>query len=96
MSELRIRIEGETYLTLEAISECYGCEVAWLREAYGFGLFGGGRVHAGTLVLHVTVLDRVAEVVRLSRYQGLGFEAILVLLGETTDEVWVQFSRGTR
>ena len=31
------------------------------------------------------VLDRVAEVVRLARYQGLGFEAIVVLLGEGPD-----------
>lgn len=86
MTEFRVRIEGETYLTLEAISETYECEVSWLRQAYEVGLFGGGRMHAGTPVLHVRLLDRVAEVVRLARYQGLGFEAIVVLLGEVADD----------
>lgn len=85
MSEVRITIEGESYLTLEAISECYECDVRWLREAYEFGLFGRGRVDAGRVVLRITVLDRVAEVVRLARYQGLGFEAIDVLIGETVE-----------
>ena len=84
MSDVRIRIEGESYLTLEAISECYECEVAWLREAYDFGLLGGGRTYSGTLVLSITILDRVAEVVRLGRYQGLGFDAIVVLLGDVS------------
>jgi len=86
VSDLHIRIEGETWLSLEAISECYECETTWLREAYDLGLLGGGRTHSGTIVLRVTVLDRVAEVVRLSRYQGLGFEAIVVLLGEAEQE----------
>ena len=44
---------------------------------------GGGRIHSGTLVLSVRVLDRVAEVVRLGRYQGMSFETIFVLLGDT-------------
>ena len=82
MNDPRIRIDEESYLTLEAISECYECEVAWLREAYEFGLFGGGRLYLDTIVLSVTVLDRVADVVRLGRYQGIGFEALVVLLGE--------------
>ncbi len=85
MSEVRITIEGESYLTLEAISECYDCDARWLREAYEFGLLGRGRVEGGRVVLRLTVLDRVAEVVRLGRYQGLGFEAIEVLIGEAVD-----------
>ena len=82
MTSVTIRIDDEAYLTLEAISECYECEVSWLREAYEFGLLGGGRIYSGTVVLSVKVLDRVAEVVRLGRYQGLSFDAIFVLLGE--------------
>jgi hypothetical protein len=82
MSTLRIRIEGETYLTFEAISQCYQCEIRWLQEVYETGLFGGGLIYEGTVVFHVTVLDRVAEVVRLNRYQGLGLDAIVVLLGD--------------
>jgi hypothetical protein len=79
---MRITIAGESYLTLESISECYECEVTWLREAYEFGLLGGGRMHFGTIVLSVRVLDRVAEVIRLGRYQGLGFDAIFLMLGD--------------
>jgi hypothetical protein len=82
MSSVTIRIGDETYLTLEAISECYGCEVSWLREAYDYGLLGGGRLYSDTIVLRVTLLDRVAEIVRLGRYQGLSFETIFVLLGD--------------
>jgi hypothetical protein len=82
VTSVTLRIDDEMYLTLEAISECYECEVRWLREAYEFGLLGGGRIHSGTLVLSVRVLDRVAEVVRLGRYQGMSFETIFVLLGD--------------
>ena len=81
-TSVTIRIENESYLTLEAISECYDCEVAWLREAYDFGLLGGGRAYANTVVFSVAILDRVAEVVRLGRYQGMSFDAIFVLLGD--------------
>ncbi|MFN2427374.1 MAG: hypothetical protein ABR587_13120 [Candidatus Binatia bacterium] len=86
MRHVRILIEGETYLTLEAISECYDCDVSWLREAYDRGLLGGGRVHSGAIALHITVLDRVAEVIRLARYQGLGFETIVVLLDQRVEQ----------
>ncbi|HXC51970.1 MAG TPA: hypothetical protein VN634_13865 [Candidatus Limnocylindrales bacterium] len=89
-TNVTIRIDNETWLSLEAISECYECEVTWLREAYEFGLLGGGRVYSGTIVLSVRVLDRVAEIVRLGRYQGMSFETIFVLLGDepvcATDE----------
>ncbi len=86
MSHVRIVIEGESYLTLEAISECYSCEVRWMREAYDVGLFGRGRTHSGDLVLSVRLLDRVAEVVRLGRHQGLDFEVIALLVALPLDE----------
>jgi len=79
---VRIHIEGESWLTLEAISECYGCEVAWLQEAYEFGLLGNGRVHLGQVLLRVVVLDRVADLVRLGVYQGLTFETMAAMLGD--------------
>jgi len=84
-----IRIEGEAYLSLEVISDCYECEVAWLREVYDTGVLGGGRHHEGTLVLRAVVLDRVADVVRLVRYQGLAVEEAAALLGAFDDE-WLR------
>lgn len=86
MNRMRVRIENETYLSLESISDCYQCNAAWIREAYEFGLLGVGRRYEGHVVLHVKVLDRVAQVVRLGRYEGLGFEAIVVLLGTIETE----------
>jgi hypothetical protein len=86
MSELVVRIEGQTWVTLETISECYQCEVTWVRQACELGLFGRARVHAGTLVVRTTVLDRVASAWRLSRYEGLSFDAIVVLLGEPDED----------
>lgn len=87
MSTLRILIDGRTYLTLEDISDCYQCEVSFLRDAYEVGLLGGGRRFGGRLVLEVTILDRVADVVRLSRYQGLSLETIVVLLGDRAPDL---------
>jgi hypothetical protein len=87
MSDLVVRIEGQTWVTFEAISECYQCDVAWVRQAYEFGLFGRARTHAGMLVLRATVLDRVANAWRLSRYEGRSFDAIVVLLGDFHDDI---------
>ena len=66
--------------------ECYQCEVEWLQQAYDTGVFGGGRVYGGVLLLPAARLDRVAQVVRLSRYEGRALETILALLGEILDE----------
>lgn len=89
MNHACVLIDGESHLTLEAISECYDCETTWVREVYEFGLLGAGREYTGRVFLRVTVLDRVAEIVRLARYQGLGFEAIALVIGEFRTETWV-------
>lgn len=84
---MSILIEGRSYLTLEMISNCYDCDVTWMSEAYELGLLGTGYNWEGRLVFAVTILDRVAEVVRLGRYQGLSFETIVVLLGDDEPEL---------
>jgi hypothetical protein len=86
MIEVRVTIEGRSYLTFEGLSECYGCSVSWLHEAYEFGLLGRGRRHGGRVVFSMAVLDRVADVIRLARHQGLAFETIVVLIGESEPE----------
>lgn len=85
-TSVQIVIGGESYLTLETICECYECEMAWLRQAYDFGLLGGGVVHRDTIVLSVRILDRVADIVRLGRYQGMSFETIFVVLGDVSSD----------
>lgn len=80
MKYLRVLIEGETYLSLTAVAECYDCEVEWMLEVYRFGLLGRGRVVGEEIVVCARVLDRVAEVVRLSLYHGVGLGALALLL----------------
>ena len=67
---MNIVIEGRSYVTLEMICDCYGCEVSWMYQAYEVGLLGTGYDYEGRLVFAVGVLDRAAEVVRLGRYQN--------------------------
>jgi len=76
----RIVIEGESYLSLETIADCYHIEVVRLREAYGLGLLGHGRDHGGTIVVATRHLDRVAEIVRLHVYHRLDLDVIGELL----------------
>jgi hypothetical protein len=83
------RIEGQAYLSLETVAQCYECEVAWLREAWLHGLFGRGIEYEGHLLLHVAVMDRVADVLRLGRHQGLSFESIVVLLAGEPAEAFL-------
>lgn len=86
MKHLGVIIEGETYLSLAAIAECYCCEVDWVHEVYQHGLLGRGRVVGEEILLSTCVLDRVADVVRLSVYHGVGLGAVALLL--TPDLEW--------
>ncbi len=80
MKHLRVIIEGEGYLSLAAIAECYACEVEWVREVYEYGLLGRGRVVGEEILLSTCVMDRVADVVRLSVYYGVSLGALDLLL----------------
>ena len=75
-----IRIGGEAWLALETVADCYECDVAWLHEAWSHGILGAGMEFEGRVLVHVAVLDRVAEVVRLGVRQGLSLEAIALLV----------------
>jgi len=77
---LRVVIEGETYLSLAAIAECYACEAEWMHEVYQYGLLGRGRVVDEEILVSTCVLDRVADVVRLSLYHGVALGTLAVLL----------------
>lgn len=94
MRNVRIRIEEQSYLSLDGISECYECEVSWLQEVYDLGLLGSGREHAGRIVLSVAILDRVAEVIRLNFHEGLPLDVIVVLLGEPGETSATRYGGG--
>jgi hypothetical protein len=80
MSRRRVVIEGESYITLEGIAECYQCELTWVREVYAIGLLGSGRPVEKSIALHVSVLDRVADVLRMSVHLGVDLAVVAALL----------------
>lgn len=80
MRRVRITIEGETYITLEGVAECYECEITWLREVYDLGLLGHGRTVEQSIAIELSKLDRVADVIRMSVYQGIDLVVVAALL----------------
>jgi len=82
MIRRRLVIEGEAYITLEGIADCYQCELSWVREVYEIGLLGHGRPVDDDVALHVSILDRVADVLRMSVYLGVDLTVIAALLDQ--------------
>ena len=80
MKRVRVTIEGETYISLEGVAQCYECEVTWLREVYSLGLLGRGRIVEETVVIESCMLDRVAEVIRMSVHQGIDLAVVAAIL----------------
>jgi chaperone modulatory protein CbpM len=81
MSGERILVHGQLYLTLQDVAECYHVELAWVRDVVDFGLLGRCERTRGTLVVAASKLDRVADILRLQRQQGLNLAGVALLLG---------------
>ena len=73
-------VEGELYLSLEAVAEVYQVKSVWLREAYEHGLLGHGIDEGPSLCIAAVQLDRVATIVRLHEVLGLDLETIVLSL----------------
>jgi hypothetical protein len=71
MTNVRLTIRGETYLTLETVAACYQCEIAWVEQIYGLGLLGSGENVEGHTAIPARMLERLAEIVRLVRHHGI-------------------------
>lgn len=81
-------IDGQLYLHLEVVAECYHVEVTWLREVYELGLLGDGRRVEATIAIPVVSLDRVARIIRMHFHYGQDLGSLELLLGdEDLDEV---------
>ncbi len=80
-----LRIQGESWVTLEVVAECYDCEVAWVEEVWRAGLIGSGRRIEGGVAVRAVMLERVADVVRLHRHQGVALELVAALLEPLED-----------
>lgn len=85
MSERRVVIRGRTYVTLEAVAECYRVEVSWVREVYEYGLLGSGESVRDTTAVAAEMLGRAADILRLHRQQGINLEGIARLLREVDE-----------
>ena len=77
---LRIVIDGETYLSVQTVAECYHCEVTWVREVCEFGLLSV-RYVGSDVVIPSYLLDRLAAIIRMHRYYGLNMAGIALALG---------------
>lgn len=82
MSRRTIYVEGELYLSLEAVAEVYAIQVTWLREAYEHGLFGAGVDADASVCVAAVQLDRVSTVIRMHHVLGLDLETIQLSLDE--------------
>lgn len=80
-----ITIRGRVYLTLETVAECYEVEVSWIREVYEIGLLGPGESVEGSVAIAGAMLDRLGEILRLHRQQGVNLAGIARLLAERSD-----------
>ncbi len=75
-----ILIRGTVWVSLEAAAACYRVEVTWLEEVYAVGLLGPGEAVEGALAIEAAMLDRLGQIVRLYRQQGINIEGIARLL----------------
>lgn len=76
MSETRVYVDGELYLSLEVVAEVYELQVTWLREAYELGMLGVGACSGSTVCIAAVQMDRLSTIVRLHRVLGLDLETI--------------------
>ena len=76
MTQDKLYIKGELFISLEVVAELYQAKVVWLREVYDCGLLGTGVDRDATLCIAAVQLDRVATVVRLHETLGLDLDAI--------------------
>ncbi len=67
------------FVSLITVAECFAVEVRWVERVYEFGLLGTGRHEGETLQIRVEHLQRVADVLRLTR-QGVNLEGIALIL----------------
>lgn len=87
MSDGRIYVEGDLYLSVETVADVYRVEVVWLREVIDAGLLDAdGAVRPATVIAAVR-MDRVATIVRLHRVLGFDVDQIRTAL-EDAGAAW--------
>jgi hypothetical protein len=78
----KLYVEGELFLSLEVVAALYQVKTIWLRRVYDVGLLGSG-VDTGPVVCIAAVqLDRVATIVRMHDVFGLDLDEVELALDE--------------
>ncbi len=67
------------FVSLVTVAECFQVEVRWIEQVYEFGLLGAGHQEDDQLSIAAEHLQRVADVLRLTR-QGVNLEGIALIL----------------
>ena len=80
MSDDKLYVEGELFLSLETVAEIYKVQVVWLQQVYERGLLGAGVDQGRTICIAAVQLDRVATIVRLHESIGLNLDLISATL----------------
>ena len=72
--------QGEAWVRVEAVAECYHVEVSMLSTACEQGYLTHTVDATGALAVAVREFDRVAVLVRLHVYQGVSLDAVGLFL----------------
>lgn len=72
-------IHGETYVSLEDISEVCHVEITWVQQVYELGILGPGEHIESVTVVPASFLDRAVRVRRITLQTGLDLDAAVVL-----------------
>ena len=82
MTAFRITYDGRTWIGIDAAAGLYGIEVERIELWIGEGLLPAPRVFEGHRALEASILDRIATLVRLSRFAGEDPLILRVLLDD--------------
>jgi hypothetical protein len=82
MSADTLKVEGELFLRLEVVAQCFEVKTVWLREVYDCGLLGAGVRRDRELHIAAVHLDRVATIVRMQLVFGMDLVTIEHALGQ--------------
>jgi hypothetical protein len=76
----RVVVQGRTYIALETAAECYQVDAAFVHRVYVAGLLGNAERAGDVLMIEVSMLEQLAQAVRLHHHLGFDLETVALLL----------------
>jgi len=86
MTNERVYIDGELYLSIELVAELYSVQSVWLREVCERGLIAPTAPHGASVCVAAFQLDRIATIVRLHSSFGLDLRRIATELADLSPD----------